>query len=115
MFNFQSWTFGIQQHILSYLQKWLIWVLSFGPIPEHVAFIMDGNRRFARKRHNETSQGHRDGFGKLEETLEWCMQLGVKWVTVYAFSIENFKRSSEEVDALMLLAEEKFEAFAQQQ
>lgn len=53
--------------------------------------------------------GHTMGFHKLKEALEWCLELGVEVVTVYAFSIENFKRSSDEVDTLMHLATEKFE------
>jgi len=83
-------------------------VLKAGPIPKHVAFIMDGNRRFASKNRLERSQGHLMGFDKLAETLEWCLDLGITEVTVYAFSIENFKRSKEEVDGLMELARQKF-------
>jgi ditrans,polycis-polyprenyl diphosphate synthase len=83
-------------------------VLRSGPVPRHIAIIMDGNRRFARQNHVVTIQGHAAGFDKLKETLEWCLGLGVDTVTVYAFSIENFKRSPEEVDGLMALAKEKF-------
>eukprot|EP00128_Syssomonas_multiformis_P000897 Colp12_sorted_trinity150504_noHs@36201 len=82
-------------------------ILKQGPIPEHVGFIMDGNRRFAKKMHVDRAIGHVKGFEKLEETLEWCHDFGVKVVTVYAFSIENFKRSRDEVDGLMELAKEK--------
>lgn len=70
---------------------------------------MDGNRRFANKSCIDKKQGHAKGFDKLSETLQWCLDIGVKEVTVYAFSIENFKRSEDEVDALMSLAREKFE------
>ncbi|GAA6067530.1 dehydrodolichyl diphosphate synthase complex subunit DHDDS, partial [Tachysurus ichikawai] len=77
-------------------------------MPRHVAFIMDGNRRYARKRHVERQEGHTQGFDKLAETLRWCLNLGIHEVTVYAFSIENFKRSKEEVDGLIELAKEKF-------
>ncbi|KAI4890761.1 hypothetical protein NFI96_014113, partial [Prochilodus magdalenae] len=79
-----------------------------GPMPKHVAFIMDGNRRYAQKRHVERQEGHMQGFDKLAETLRWCLNLDIREVTVYAFSIENFKRSKEEVDGLMKLAKEKF-------
>ena len=83
-------------------------VLKCGEIPRHVAIIMDGNRRFARKmRYNRSLQGHVLGFDKLLETLEWCLDLGITEITVYAFSIENFKRSKEEVDGLMELAKQK--------
>ena len=56
----------------------------------------------------EVGDGHALGFEKLRETLDWCLDLGVETVTVYAFSIENFKRSQEEVDTLMDLAKIKF-------
>lgn len=55
-------------------------------------------------------EGHTMGFTKLTETLQWCSQMGIKEVTVYAFSIENFKRSQDEVDTLMELAREKYNA-----
>lgn len=83
--------------------------MKTGRIPQHIAFIMDGNRRYAKKNSVNTSAGHYKGFDKLSETLKWCLDLGVPEVTVYAFSIENFKRSKEEVDALMDLARDKFE------
>ncbi|CAG5010310.1 unnamed protein product [Parnassius apollo] len=69
---------------------------------------MDGNRRYAKKNSVKASVGHHKGFDKLSETLKWCLDLGVPEVTVYAFSIENFKRSDEEVSALMDLARDKF-------
>ncbi|MEE6526802.1 hypothetical protein FKM82_027672 [Ascaphus truei] len=77
-------------------------------MPKHVAFIMDGNRRYAQKCHVERQEGHSQGFEKLAETLRWCLNLGICEVTVYAFSIENFKRSAEEVEGLMELARQKF-------
>ncbi|XP_058950569.2 dehydrodolichyl diphosphate synthase complex subunit DHDDS-like [Pocillopora verrucosa] len=84
-------------------------VIKAGQIPKHVAIIMDGNRRFAKKVKCERSKGHEKGFEKLTEVLEWCFDLGIPEVTVYAFSIENFKRSKEEVDGLMELATQKFD------
>jgi len=78
-------------------------------MPKHVAIIMDGNRRYAKKVNCERSKGHEKGFEKLTEVLEWCFDLGIPEVTVYAFSIENFKRSKEEVDGLMELAKQKFD------
>ena len=83
-------------------------VLKVGPIPRHIAVIMDGNRRFARKEHKDTLAGHTQGFYKLTEVLSWCRDLGINEVTAYAFSIENFKRSKQEVNGLMDLAAEKF-------
>lgn len=84
-------------------------VLSVGPIPDHIAFIMDGNRRFAKKRHLVEGDGHRAGYRSLMSILNYCYELGVKYITVYAFSIENFKRQPEEVQLLMDLLVEKIE------
>lgn len=78
------------------------------PIPQHVAIIMDGNRRFAREMGLNTSEGHIRGKDKLEEVMEWCLELGIKILTVYAFSTENLARPPEEVDYLMDLFEENF-------
>mmetsp|Transcript_45111 Transcript_45111/g.116674 ORF Transcript_45111/g.116674 Transcript_45111/m.116674 type:complete len:374 (-) Transcript_45111:112-1233(-) len=78
-------------------------------VPRHVAFIMDGNRRWARKRKLEVTEGHKMGYNALKSLLELCEAFGVKTVSVYAFSIENFKRSAQEVSTLMELAAEKFE------
>lgn len=86
-----------------------------GPMPKHIAFIMDGNRRYARKCQVERQEGHSQGFNKLAETLRWCLNLGILEVTVYAFSIENFKRSKSEVDGLMDLARQKFGRLMEEQ
>lgn len=86
-----------------------------GPIPSHVAFIMDGNRRWARRGGLEAHQGHPHGGEKLIESLQWCLEAGVRCVTVYAFSIENFKRPPREVDEIIHLALRKFHDFTNQQ
>lgn len=78
-----------------YERRLLRTVLS-GKIPEHIAIIMDGNRRFARKRGMLKLLGHEFGSKKAEEVLEWCWELGVKMLTLYAFSTENFNRSELE-------------------
>lgn len=83
---------------LSRWQRLVISVLKGGPVPRHIAFIMDGNRRYAREHGMEVAEGHRMGYSKLEEALRWCAELGVSAVTVYAFSIENFKRTSRMPD-----------------
>ena len=70
---------------------------------------MDGNRRFAKQRLMPRMRGHELGYSKLEQAVQWCFELGVRVVTVYAFSIENFRRSASEVEALMSLAEDKFD------
>ncbi|XP_048009561.1 dehydrodolichyl diphosphate synthase complex subunit DHDDS isoform X1 [Chanodichthys erythropterus] len=100
-----SW---IRERELSLIERLTANILKAGPMPKHVAFIMDGNRRYAQKTHVERQEGHSQGFEKLAETLRWCLNLGIHEVTVYAFSIENFKRSKEEVDGLMELARQKF-------
>jgi len=97
------------------LQKFCATILREGPIPKHVGFIMDGNRRFAKKEDVPNIEGHSRGFEKLSETLRWCLDFDITEVTVYVFSIENFKRPKEEVDALMQLAKEKFEQLLEEQ
>lgn len=82
-------------------------------MPQHVAFVMDGNRRYARSHKIETVEGHNLGFEALAKILEVCYKSGVKVVTVYAFSVENFKRSKYEVDALMDMAKIKLTQLAQ--
>ncbi|KAL4328176.1 hypothetical protein AHAS_Ahas13G0173900 [Arachis hypogaea] len=74
-----------------------------GPMPHHIAFIMDGNRRFAKKSNLAEGIGHKAGFPSLISMLRYCYELGVKYVTVYAFSIDNFKRKPNEVQSLMEL------------
>ncbi|KAJ5089558.1 hypothetical protein N7532_008242 [Penicillium argentinense] len=95
------------------LKELLVGALRQGPIPQHVAFVMDGNRRFARSHGIETVEGHNLGFEALARILEVCYKSGVKVVTIYAFSIENFKRSKFEVDALMDMAKVKLSQMAQ--
>lgn len=99
----------VKENCVSFFQLFCIKVVKTGRIPQHLAFIMDGNRRYAKKNSVDSAAGHVKGFDKLSETLKWCLDLGVPEVTVYAFSIENFKRSKEEVDALMNLARDKFQ------
>ena len=72
-------------------------------LPRHIAFIIDGNGRWAKKRFLPRKAGHKAGAEALERIIEDCRDLGVKHLTVYAFSTENWKRSSEEVGALMQL------------
>jgi len=69
---------------------------------------MDGNRRFARELGLEPSEGHLRGKDKLEEMMDWCLEVGVTILTVFAFSTENLKRKSEEVNKLMDLFAENF-------
>ncbi|SEU28571.1 undecaprenyl diphosphate synthase [Lacrimispora sphenoides] len=72
-------------------------------IPEHVAIILDGNGRWAKKRGLPRSVGHKEGCVTVERTVEDAARLGIKYLTVYGFSTENWKRTSDEVGALMQL------------
>ncbi|MCC8126544.1 MAG: isoprenyl transferase [Clostridiales bacterium] len=72
-------------------------------IPKHVALILDGNGRWAKKRGLPRTMGHREGCVTVEKTVEIAARLGIRYLTVYAFSTENWKRSAEEVGALMQL------------
>ncbi|MBR3888123.1 MAG: isoprenyl transferase [Clostridia bacterium] len=80
-------------------------------IPEHIAIILDGNRRWARQRGLPTLQGHTEGANNLEKIAGYCNKIGVKYLTVYAFSTENWKRSEEEVGYLMKLFEKYLSDF----
>lgn len=70
-------------------------------VPNHLAIILDGNRRWARSRGLKTLEGHKKGFENLINLVKHCKKKGIKILSVFAFSTENFKRSKEEVDYLM--------------
>lgn len=74
-----------------------------GEIPEHIAIIMDGNGRWAKSRGNLRSFGHKAGVDSVRDITEACAQIGVKYLTLYAFSTENWGRPKMEVNALMRL------------
>jgi tritrans,polycis-undecaprenyl-diphosphate synthase [geranylgeranyl-diphosphate specific] len=78
------------------------------PLPRHVAIIMDGNRRFAAQMGLDPLEGHMVGRERLEELVNWCLEVGIRVLTVYAFSTENLKRSPAEVEKLMRLFAENF-------
>ncbi|MGB9802514.1 isoprenyl transferase [Desulfofundulus sp.] len=75
--------------------------LDLTRLPRHVAIIMDGNGRWAQKRGLPRTSGHRAGVESLRETVRTCAELGIGYLTVYAFSTENWKRPRDEVDVLM--------------
>lgn len=81
-------------------------------LPEHIAIIMDGNRRWAKAKGLTTKEGHKAGAKNLENMALICNKLGIKYLTVYAFSHENWKRSEEEVSALMLIMKAYMDSFA---
>ncbi|MEF8774089.1 MAG: polyprenyl diphosphate synthase [Halobacteriales archaeon] len=80
--------------------------------PAHVAVIQDGNRRYARQRGDEPTEGHREGAETTADLLQWCEDVGVEELTLYAFSTENFDRPKEEREALFDLLERKLREFA---
>ena len=83
-------------------------------LPQHIAIIMDGNRRWARERGLNVSDGHKRGAETLENIARYCNNIGIKHLTVYAFSTENWKRAKEEVGALMNLLRFYLDKFAKQ-
>ncbi len=72
-------------------------------LPEHIAVIMDGNGRWAQKKGNQRIFGHKNGVKAVRDTVEGAAELGIKFLTLYAFSTENWNRPKKEVDALMAL------------
>lgn len=72
-------------------------------MPNHIAIIMDGNRRWAKARGKNAAFGHKEGAKNLEKIVRYANKIGLKYITVYAFSTENWKRTEEEVSALMKL------------
>ncbi|KAM7519981.1 hypothetical protein LguiB_018943 [Lonicera macranthoides] len=101
--------------LVTSMRRFMFRVISVGPIPNHIAFIMDGNRRYAKKNKLEQWSGHNAGFLALMSLLRYCYELGLKYVTVYAFSIDNFKRRPEEVQQLMDLMLEKIEGLLKEE
>ena len=83
-------------------------------LPKHIAIIMDGNRRWARERNLNVSDGHKQGAEALENIARYCNKIGIKHLTVYAFSTENWKRAKEEVGALMNLLRFYLDKFSKQ-
>ena len=83
-----------------------------GQIPVHLAVVLDGNRRFAKKLMRAPWMGHVWGSKKVREFLGWCRELGIKYATLYAFSIQNFNRPKKEFDYLMKLFEKEFRSIA---
>lgn len=78
-------------------------IINVNNLPEHIAIIMDGNRRWAKKNNLNTAQGHKEGAENLKRISKFANKIGIKYLTVYAFSTENWKRSEEEVGAIMKL------------
>ncbi|KFX96690.1 hypothetical protein O988_05210 [Pseudogymnoascus sp. VKM F-3808] len=87
--------------LVTWLEELAAQSIRQGDIPRHLAFVMDGNRRFAEKYNIPIAEGHLMGADVLEKTLECCFMCNIQVVTIYSFSIENFQRPKSQVDALM--------------
>lgn len=83
-------------------------------MPRHIAIIMDGNRRWAKKKNLPVKLGHRQGAETLKKIVRHANSIGLEYITVYAFSTENWKRSEDEVNSLMLLLKNYLDDFAKE-
>lgn len=88
-------------------EKWLWYQVKNGAKMEHIAIILDGNRRWASEKALEVWLGHEKGAEKVEQLLDWCLKLDVRSITLYAFSTENFDRSENEVEEILRIVGEK--------
>lgn len=81
-------------------------------LPSHVGLIMDGNRRYAKKKGKDVRDGHRKGANKIDELLNWCENLKIPMITIWALSTDNLKRQSAEINDLLRIIEEKITAIS---
>ncbi len=94
---------ALNSNISSEVSAELDAVAAGGPIPNHIAIIMDGNGRWAKSRGKHRVTGHREGVRSVREIVESCARIDVKYLTLYTFSTENWKRPKDEVSTLMRL------------
>jgi tritrans,polycis-undecaprenyl-diphosphate synthase [geranylgeranyl-diphosphate specific] len=99
----------LQSPIYRFYEKRLWKQIKNGPKPHHIGVILDGNRRFALKKGLDAKEGHFFGAEKVEELLIWCLRFGIKIITLYVFSTENFNRTSAEVEKIMGLLTTKLQ------
>ena len=78
-------------------------IVDYNNLPKHIAIIMDGNRRWAKEKGKDAKFGHKNGADNLDKLAHFANDIGLKYMTVYAFSTENWKRAEEEVGALMVI------------
>lgn len=111
--EFLEWAiqFWLVQTIVSFIQDLLLNILKLGPMPTHLSFIMDGNRRYAKNLNIPVKKGHEAGAKTLIKLLHACKVLDIQMISTYAFSIENFNRSTDEVSTLTMLLGEKLDEF----
>ena len=81
-------------------------------MPKHIAIIMDGNRRWAKAKGMPSSYGHKEGAKTLENIVRYCNKIGLEYITVYAFSTENWKRAEDEVNSLMMLLQNYLDIYS---
>ncbi len=88
-------------------EKYLNEQIKNSPFPEHIGIILDGNRRWAAEKSRGSTDGHWAGAKVGEQVLDWCLEYGIKTLTLYTFSTENFARPSEEVSVILKIVEEE--------
>jgi tritrans,polycis-undecaprenyl-diphosphate synthase [geranylgeranyl-diphosphate specific] len=94
--------------------EWLLWrQIGSNSAPKHVGIILDGNRRFARRQGLEPWVGHHLGADKVKDFLLWCFAAGIKIVTMYVFSTENFSRPPREVKEIFSIIKERYKRIVQ--
>ncbi len=107
--NLTTWVYQsslysfIKEKVTDFRNLKLLEEIKKNPVPKHIAIIMDGNRRFAKSIGLSLDAGHVFGRDKVQDVLEWSIELGVKNLTLYAFSTENFHRHQKEIEHLMNL------------
>jgi len=87
--------------------------LSLSEVPEHVAVVQDGNRRYARSKGEDPTEGHEEGAETTEKVLDWAYEIGVEEMTLYAFSTENFERDEDELEDLFDIIADKLDELAE--
>jgi len=93
--------------VYKFYEKWLERQITSRQMPEHIGIILDGNRRWGFEKYGEELNGHIHGAKTGEDFLEWCLELGIKTVTLYVFSTENFLRPREEVNKILQIIEDE--------
>ncbi len=102
--------------VYSIYEQWLERTVRAGEMPQHLAVILDGNRRWARRHGLSTSQAYRHGADKVEELLRWCLDLGIRIVTLYVLSVENvLRRPREELEEIYAVLLERAERFLKEE
>ncbi|KII63172.1 Dehydrodolichyl diphosphate syntase complex subunit Dhdds [Thelohanellus kitauei] len=96
---------------IGFWRRFCCQVVGSGPLPRHIGFIVDGNRRYAASKKKDLTFGYTSGFEKLKEVVQWCRELKVKEISVFGFSLENFNRTNEEIASLIKLFCSKLNEF----